>query len=735
MNALSPRHPWKIFHSAHRDMHGRQESSEQNAKTLYVPLNRFPKTSSLFASVAPETYTSCYDFSLDSSEHTNQPSERCSRPVLGVRRTSTQRTLASASSKPRLEKEREMNLPTTDMIVQSMVRVNLRFEDVTKAGCTDKFPISSGIVRSIAGIHQTFEDVMRRSRIIERVSSDVADLTLKVQVQQVAFANACRLLFITAAMNQQDVDSMIVDRYHPIWKDVSAHQNLDKVIARFYHVYSITLNHFQESLKHLKAGLQAMKGQGKIRGFRRYSLRLKMLKSMNFGATEDFSALVQGVKNYNDIFCTLVWQAVPRRSDCILGSSFAEELGYQHNTGKASASHCHLEHMQRVTQVLHDTLSDAWSSCTYGAHSLSISLDFDLAEAGATIGSKDFHFSIAVTSPCCDSTYRLVMDLPHGDYSTSQTVEKDRCSKKACMAYKSAEAAKRTITLNSSAYRVERQMPAVTVYTSSMQNGVLDLDFAEDLCHQLRSSPIFVDPERGTDNSALGYLEASKGFRFFVSSASRYERQSSHSLDEILLRAHNEGRAIPLEDRLRTAWLLARAILYLNTSSWLSQAWSTRDVHFFDRDENKSWALGEPFLQAPLEDKTNRGPIDERVDATATSSNLLSFGLVLIELALSAPWRKLQLREDITENLFTWEKDLLNLMHLSETVTGELGSRYAKVVQTCVFQGLEVHEVHGLRKGELDKLIFEDIVQELDHCLSVVTFKCVPSSAASEHRK
>ena len=617
-----------------------------------------------------------------------------------------------------------MNLVTTDTIVQSMARVNLRFEDVTKAGCTNKFPTSGGIVRSIAGIHQTFEDVMRRSRIIERVSSDVADLTLKVQVQQVAFENACRLLFITAAMNQQDIDNMIEDRYHPIWKDVFVHQNLDKVIARFYHVYSITLNHFQESLKHLKTGLQAMRGQGKIRGFRRYSFGLKSWKSMNFGATEDFSALVQGVKSYNDIFCTLVWQAVPRRSDCILGSSFAEESGYQHNTGKLSASHCHLEHMQRVTQVLYDTLSDAWSSRTYGARSLSISLDFDQTEAGAKIRSKGFHFNVVVTSPCCDSPYRLDIYIPYGDHSTCQTVEKDRCSKKAIMAYMSVEAAKRTKSSNSSTYRAEGQMPAVKVHTNSMQNGVLGLDLAEDLGHQLRGSLTFIDPERGTDNCALGYLESSKDFRFLVSSASRYERQSSHSLDEILLRAHNEGRAIPLEDRLRTAWFLARGILHLNNSSWLSQAWSTRDVYFFDRDENKSCALGEPFLQAPLEDNSNRGPVDERINATATSSMLLSFGLVLIELALSAPWRKLQLREDITENLFTWEKDLLNLMHLSESVTGELGSRYAKVVQTCVFQGLEANETHGLEKGELDKVILEDIVRELDHCLSVVTFKC-----------
>ena len=559
---------------------------------------------------------------------------------------------------------------------------------------------------------------------MERVFSDVADLTLKVQVQQVAFENACKLLFLTAAMNQQDVDSMIEDPYHPIWKDVVAHRNLDKVIARFYHVYSITLNHFQESLKHLKEGLQALTGKGKIRGFRRHPFRLKRSKSMNFGTTEDFPALVQDVKNYNDIFCTLVWQAVPRRSDCILGSSFAEELGYQHNTGAASASHCHLSHMQQVTQVLYDTLSNAWTCRTHGAHSLSISLDFDQAEAGATFRSKGFHFNVVVTSPCFDSPYRLVIDIPHGDYSTCQTVEKDRCSKKAYMPYKSAEAAIRTKSSNSSAYRAEGQRPAVTVHTNSMQNGILNLAFAEDLCHQLRSSSTFIDLERGTDNCALGYLESSKGLRFLVSSASRYERQNSHSLDEILLRAHNQGRAIPLEDRLRTAWFLARGILHLNTSSWLSQAWSTGDVYFFDKDENKSCALGEPFLQIPLEDNTNRGPVDERTNATATSSSLLSFGLVLIELALSAPWRKLQLREDITENLFTWGKDLLNLIHLSETVTGELGSRYAKVVQTCLFQGLEAHEMHGLGKGELDKVIFEDIVRELDHCLSVVTFKC-----------
>ena len=623
----------------------------------------------------------------------------------------------------KLEQEREKrNFVTTDTIVLSIARVNQRFEDVTEAGNFAKGSTSGSIVQSVVDIHQTFEDVMRSSRTMERVFSDVEDLTPKVQVQQAAFDNACKLLFITAAMNQKDVDIMIEDPYHQTWKHAAAHRNLDKVTARFYHVYSITLNHLLESLKHLKAGLQALRRKDRIQDTRKYRFRLKKSKSMSFGTTEDFPDLVQGLKNYNDVFCTLVWQAVPRQSNYILGSSFAEELGYQHNTGAALY---HLGYIQRATQVLYNTLSDAWTCRTHEAHSLSISLDFDQAKAGAAVRSKAFHFNVVVTSPYLDSGYRLVIDFPHGDYLTCQTVEKDRCSEKAYVANESAKAAIWTKSSHSSAYKTGCQRAGAMGHTDSEQNGRLDLSFEEDLCHHLRSSSTFIDLERGTESCTLGYLESLEGFRFLVSTASSHDhqRQSSHSLDEMLLRAHNEGRAIPLEDRLRIAWFLAFGVLHLNTSSWLSQAWSAKDVYFFDKDENKRCAMGEPFLKTPLENNTIREPVDERTNAIATRSSLLSFGLVLIELAFSAPWRKLQLREDITENLFTWEKDLLNLIHLSETVTGELGSRYAKVVQTCVFQGLKAHEMHSLGKRELDKVIFEDIVRELDHCLSVVTFK------------
>ena len=90
--------------------------------------------------------------------------------------------------------------------------------------------------------------------------------------------------------------------------------------------------------------------------------------------------------------------------------------------------------------------------------------------------------------------------------------------------------------------------------------------------------------------------------------------------------------------------------------------------------------------------------------------------------SFSALWAKLQLREDITRKLLEWEKEPLNLMRLSQTVSRELASKHAEVVETCLFLGSGIQATHALEKAELDKIIFEEIVTDPDFYLAAVTF-------------
>ena len=205
------------------------------------------------------------------------------------------------------------NIITTESVVLSITHFEQDLRKLKEPHSTTKRAISGGIVRSIAGILKLFEDVMRISRSVQEVYSTVADLALKVRIQQVAFDNGCKMLLVTAAKSRQDVDNMLENRGHPIWRDANAHQTLDTMMARFYHLCLPALEHFQESLIELRVGLHALRGQGTEKATSRYGFLLDDSKPPSLGTTEDFSKLLQNLRSYNDIFCTLIWQAVPHR--------------------------------------------------------------------------------------------------------------------------------------------------------------------------------------------------------------------------------------------------------------------------------------------------------------------------------------------------------------------------------------------------------------------------------------
>lgn len=632
------------------------------------------------------------------------------------------------------EGEMDNNGATTESVVSSITNVDQMFIELNKAGSTDKRPTTGSIVRSIAGIHKLFEDVTRNSKFIQKVYSDVADLALKIRIQQVAFDNGCKMLLVTAAKSRQDVDNMIENRGHPIWRDTLAHRDLDKMMARFYHLCLAALEHFQESLSELRVGLHALREKETEKATSRYQFLLDNWHPSTSGATEDFSKLLQNLRSYNDIFCTLIWQAVHRRSGYQLGSAFGGDLGWPTAIRVAPALHHHFGCIQRALQVLYDTLPNIWTCREHEVHSLSIASNFDYAKAGV-IGQADyFCFDVAVTCPYSVRPYQLIVHISHGEFCIYQEAKEDRAPNKTYRKNGVTRSAAWTKSLevselhgDTAAHPLGGRRAGTYVHAESLQCKVPELGLEEDPCHRLRDSSVNIEPKQVMECSCLEYLEKKSGLSFLFSYLHRdeFRKQGSSSLDDVLARASNERRAIPLEDRLRISLSLAAGVLHLSSSSWLRQTWCSKDIIFFDTVDQKGYKLGEPFWQSILDNDRARGPVPESRRPAVTRSCMLSLGLVLLELAFSAPWRKLQLKESLTEDLFEWERNLVNLMRLSNTVSRELGSRYAKVVQTCLFQGLETQETQGLGKAELDQVIFEDIVTELDRCLSAVTFESV----------
>ena len=554
--------------------------------------------------------------------------------------------------------------------------------------------------------------------LLQKVLSELAALVPKLLIQQVVFDNTCKLLLFMVARSRQDVENMFEDPNHPIWSNTIAHQHLERLMTNLYHLCLKSLEHIRESLGRLHSELPT-------REISVYHFCPNTSWSPTFDRTKDFLELFQELRNNNDLFSTSILQAIPRRSGQILGSSFAEDLSCPYAIEAAPAIDNHTGCIQRAYQVLYDTLSSVWTCHDHDAHSLSISLDFNYEKAGAIVQAQKLQFNVAVTSPFTDGPYRLLVKSVHGDFCTCQTVGDDSSSKKTYLGNKLAEPVASTKSLDSAdadadtaAYRAGGHVTGIEL----LQNGVPDLGLVEDLCLHLRKSSATTEFREGVDCSCLGFLTRN-GRRLMVFYVLRDENQKhdSHSLDDVLTRASSERRVISMEDRLRTASILATGVLHLHTSSWLPHAWSSKDVYFFDmKNCSESYALGEPYLQTQLDHNVPRRTISESDGPADSSSVLLSLGLVLIELAFSTPWRQLQLREDITKDLSNMEKFNLNLMHLSETVSRELGMNYAKVVQTCLFQDSGAQETHGLGKAKLDENVFGDVVRELDQCLSAV---------------
>ena len=624
------------------------------------------------------------------------------------------------------ERERDVeNNSTTESVVQSITHVSLRLNGATKASNDTKHLASGAIVPSIACLHRLFEDVLRNVSSMQKANSEMADVVLKIRIQKVVFDNGCKPLLVTAARSRQDVENMIENPNHPIWKDTMAHQKLDTVMGRFAPLCLKALQRFQENLIQVKMRSDTRRPSWKTR-----RKHLPLANRPTCGTIEEYCKLVQSVRNCNDIFCTLVWQVAPcpsgYRSSMSLG---IEDLGCSDAIRPAQASYAHVGCIQRASRTLYETLSSVWKYRGHETYSLNMSLKFEYAKAGAIVRDEAFQFNVAVTSALFCGPYRLVVNAAHQDFCVYPADDENQSSKQIYAEIRGARPAAPTKASNFSeldhgtvAHEAGILRSGAFMRPESLHIEKPNLSAEEDICNWLRKSSISIKPKDRTECPYLGSMDARNNLPC--------QKQSSHSLDDVLMRANKEHRTLPLEHRLRLAFFLANSVLHYHTTPWLGQAWSSKDIHFFDMDSCEGCALGEPFLQTQLNIDPADGPVYEVETLSATRSCLLSLGLVLIELAFSAPWRKLHLQENITDDLLEWERNLLNLMRLSDTVSRELGSRYAKVVQTCLFQGCEAKKVHGLCEAELDEVIFEDIVRELDRCLAAVTFKPVVKGSA-----
>ena len=227
---------------------------------------------------------------------------------------------------------------------------------------------------------------------------------------------------------------MIEDADHPIWTDKVAHHTLDMVMARFHRLCLAALEKYHESLRELRDELRALRGLEKMKKMRGYHFSMKRSNWMKpstsptSSSTEKVFKLIEKVRDCNDIFCTLIWQAAPRPFSHKSGPSPAEDGLCPNIMGPVRESRHHFSCMQRASQILYETLSRKCRD--QEVHSLNISLDFEHAKTGAIVRGKDIRFKIVITMPYPDVPYRFTVDAAHSVFCIYQTTDEAKSFRK-----------------------------------------------------------------------------------------------------------------------------------------------------------------------------------------------------------------------------------------------------------------------------------------------------------------
>lgn len=614
---------------------------------------------------------------------------------------------------------------TPDLVVSFILPNHQDSSDGQKAADVTKLVCSDGIIGFISSIQSALDEVLRLSERLLGFSSNSIDLVPTFLIQQVTFENTCKLLLSVDGRNRQDVELMFENPNQLIWAQSTTENNLRRRLGRFYDLYFRTLEYIRRTLSGLQAGLRSL-----IKKIQAVRKQLWPVKSTSTGlGSIELSPRLKTLRNFNDLLFSLTRQAVFSAQDHA-PYRISETLGNYRDTTTASPTICdHSGCISQASQALFILLSKVWSGCGRGNHELRISTKLDCTIAGVLPPPRSIHFSV-VLSCSSSAEYRLSAKVASDQFCTCHTAadEEDWDHSQGCIRPRvTRRSSQGSPTLRPCTDRKARRSgyseKSLRVCAGSMRSIARDLGAEQDLCLYLRDSCEVLESTKTNHCSCLGYLAIENGIKFVVYIISNGERrkETSYSLDDMLERANTENRTIPVKERLRTATYLAAGVLHFHSSPWLRRVWSSKDIHYINMDGfSQENAMGEPFLQASLEEFTNAHCTTGIKDPDATRSSLSSLGLALLEIAFSAPWRHLQLQEDVTRDLSEKERNFLNLMRLSETVSRELGLNYASVVQACLHELFAPHGTKKLGSVELNELL-RNIVMELNECLLAVS--------------
>ena len=216
------------------------------------------------------------------------------------------------------------------------------------------------------------------------------------------------------------------------------------------------------------------------------------------------------------------------------------------------------------------------------------------------------------------------------------------------------------------------------------------------------------------ENTCIGMLEATERCKHLVYPLPpMFDTTDKHglSLEGFLtsMSSKKEFFVFPHYERLCLAKNLALAVLQYYATPWLKIAWRSQDILFF-RDRKESLITPGPNLSAPYLNMKVVGGDGESADRMQASRSLapnpilFGLGIVLLEIAYSAPLKSLQKPCDLENGIQTQFTEFFTARRLTSSIGREMGSSYGTIVKSSSNVILGVVMISAIAICKLDTI-------------------------------
>ncbi|KAL6918830.1 hypothetical protein ACHAP8_008570 [Fusarium lateritium] len=244
-----------------------------------------------------------------------------------------------------------------------------------------------------------------------------------------------------------------------------------------------------------------------------------------------------------------------------------------------------------------------------------------------------------------------------------------------------------------------------------------NLEVIDDICQHFQTTHSACEP------TYVGYIQHSGLYRFYVPSSPRFPTNSQMSLAEMISWVAEDefSRILPRSAMAQIASSLACAVLQYHSTPWLPEMWQSRHVQFFGikdwLEDSTNLSLTSPyfkveFSKADITGKGKDAAVSLPYDAVRNEV-LFSFGLVLLELGYSKPWRIL--RRGVLRNLPAKKQvdyHAAEKLAQSPMLRNRMGPRYTTIVRKCLGCDFGLGE-NNLENEELQGIFLIDVVNAL----------------------